>query len=109
MSVRFSRSTGALAIASSVAPKQSFQLEEVRVHLSGVGGAGDLTLSVNSGAGAVYDAVLVTQDMTALADYFYLPSKPLQFQKGDEIDVVWANAGTKTYGVEIVWRGTGPS
>ena len=39
--------------------------------------------------------------MTSVTDLVYIPSNPMQFSRGDKIVVAWANAGNKTYGVEV--------
>lgn len=100
---RFHRATGAAAIASTLEPGQQFQLDELRVHLSAVGGAGSLTLTVDAAAGAAFDTVLLTQDMTAVTDLHFLPELPIRLDKGDKLVVAWANASARTYGLELVW------
>jgi hypothetical protein len=100
---RYTRATGSGAIALTLSPEVAFQVSEVRVHLNAAGGAGNLTISLDSVAGAVYDVVLATVDMTAVVDLAWLPTRPHDFVAGDQLKVVWANVGGKTYGVEIVW------
>ena len=69
------------------------------------GGAGDLTATINHGTNAVYDIVLLTQDMTAVTDLVWSPERPMEFLPGDELDIAWANANTRTYGLEIIYKG----
>ena len=95
--------TGVVAIANTLAPGVPFRLREVRVHLSAAGGAGDLTATVDAGAGAAYDLQIIKQDMTAVTDLVWQPSLPMQFEATDEIDFAWANAGGKTYGLTIIY------
>ena len=96
------RATGSAAVATTVAPGAAFRLEEVRIHLSAAGGAGNLTVTLDSGTAAAYDAVLLTQDMTSVTDFVWKPTRPLEFTSAsDEIDVAWANSNTRTYGLEI--------
>ncbi len=104
--LNFSRATGAVAIATTIAPGVPWQLEGIRVHLSAAGGAGNLTATVDNGAGAVYDVVILTQDMTSVVDLVWNTGCPLDFEAGDELDIAWANAGTKTYGLEVIWKAT---
>lgn len=101
---RTHRATGAAAIASTLAPGAAWQLESIRVHLSAAGASGSLTATLDHGAGAAYDIVLLTQDMTAVVDLVWSPERPMEFLAGDELDIAWANAGTKTYGLEVVWK-----
>jgi len=100
---RVSRATGAAAIAFSLIPGVAFQVEEVRIHLSAAGGAGDLTISLDALTGADYDAVFLTQDMTLVIDLVWQPVRPHNFVAGDGLAIAWANAGTKTYGLEVIW------
>jgi len=100
---RFSRATGAAAIAFTLAPNIGFSLKEIRIHLSAAGGAGDLTATINSAAGPAYDVVLINQDMTAVTDIILQPAQPHEFEAGDELLIAWANANTRTYGIEVVW------
>lgn len=98
------RATGIVALATTLAPGKAFQLLEVRIHLSAVGGAGNLTATVDAIAGAAYDLNVITQDMTALTDLVWQPDSPMHFDDGDEIDFAWANAGGKTYGLEVKFQ-----
>lgn len=97
--------TGAAAISETVSPASSFQIECLKVHLSAAGGAGDLTITVDANAGAAYDVVILTQDMTAVTDLVWAPERPWYFESGDKLVIAWANANTRTYGLELSWRG----
>ena len=101
---RFHRATGAVAIASTLAPGVAWQLESIRIHLSAAGGAGNFTATLDHGIGAVYDVVILTQDMTAVTNYIWTAERPLEFDASVEVDFAWANAGTKTYGLEVIWK-----
>ena len=103
MKYRTQRATGAAAIAMTIAPGVAWQLEEIRIHLSAGGAATDLTATVDAGAGAAYDVVIATQDMTAVTDYLYQPTRPIVFNSGDELDIAYANGGAATYGVEVFY------
>ena len=93
--------TGNIAIATTVAPSGAWRLDMVKIHLNGAGGAGNLTITMDAIAGGTYDTVLLTQDMTAVVDMVWLPDNELLFTAGDEIDIAWANAGGKIYGLEV--------
>jgi len=102
---RTQRATGAAAIAETLAPGTAWQLEGIRVHLSAAGGAGDLTATINHSTGPEYDINLLTQDMTSVVDLVWSPERPMEFLAEDELDIAWANSGTKTYGIEVVFKG----
>lgn len=102
--MRVARATAATgAISLTINPGVPFRLVAIKVHLSAAGGAGSLTVTTDANAGAVYDAVLALQDMTAVADYVYVPTNPIPFETGDKVVIAWANAGNVTYGIEAFW------
>jgi hypothetical protein len=97
--------TGAAAVAHTLAPDQNFVLLYMKVHLSAAGGAvEDLTITVDANAGTAYDAVIMTQAMNAIVDLVYQPNFPIFFERGDELDIAWANTNTRTYGIELGYR-----
>lgn len=102
--IRFLRATGNGALATTLAPGESFRLVEVRVHLSAAGGAGNFTATVDAISGQAYDINIITQDMTAVTNLIWQPDRPMAFEAGDEIDFAWDNAQTKTYGLEVVYE-----
>lgn len=102
--MRTSRATNTTgAISLTIDPEIDFRLVAIKIHLSTVGGAGNLTITTDAIAGATYDAVLSLQDMTAISDYVYVPSDPVPFSVGDKVVIAWPNANNVTYGVEAFW------
>ena len=81
------------------------ELVSIRLHLNAAGGGGDFTVVQNSALGATYDTVLLTQDMTSVVDLFqtYLPGEAI-FDNNDILEIDWANANARTYGIEILYR-----
>ena len=79
----------------------------MRIHLDAVGGvgAGNLIISLDALGGPVYDVVFLTQDMAAVADLSWLPTRPHSFIAGDIFKVDFANVNDKTFGIEVVWSG----
>jgi hypothetical protein len=102
--MRVTNATGAVALATTLAPARDFRLSEIRIHLSKAGGGGNFTATVDSATGAAYDINLITQDMTIVTDLIWQPEHPIQFFVGDEIDFAWANAGAATYGMTVIWE-----
>ena len=99
------RTTGTSgAINISVDAKSMMVVHEVRIHLSAGGAASNLTITINSGSGAVYDTNLNTQAMSGLTDYVYQPDNPHILFNGDTLDIDYANSGNATYGVEVVYE-----
>lgn len=104
ISVLTHRVTGSAAISSTLTPSTAFELLEVRIHLSAAGGAGNLTITLDANAGAAYDVVLKTQDMTSVTDFVYQPTYPMYFDNGDALVFAWANGSTRTYGLECKFK-----
>jgi len=101
---RVQRATGAAAVDVTLSPGIAFQVEEIRIHLSAVGGAAEnLVVASDSGVLAAYDTTFLTQDMAAVQDIVWQPTRPLLFSANDEIDITYANTNTRTYGLEIYW------
>ncbi len=97
--------TGAAAIALSTAMAQQFRLVCVTVHLSTAPTtAGALTVTLNANDGAAHDTLLYSQDPSSPAstDIVWIPDNDLLFEPSDEIDVAYANANSRIYGVRIV-------
>lgn len=99
-----SQVTGAAAVAHTLAPDQNFVLLYMKIHMSALGEAVDLTITVDANAGAAYDVVVKTQAMGAIVDLVWQPTFPIFFEKGDELDVAYNNGTTKTYGIELGYR-----
>ena len=95
--------TGAAAVSITVNPTTDFFLEEVRIHLSAAGTAGNLTIVQDAGAGPAFDTTLLTQDMTAVVDYPWVPVRHFHFEDDDNILITWANASNRTYGIQILY------
>ena len=96
--------TGAAAIATSAAIAAGARLISVTVHFDiAPVAAGDYTVTLNANAGGAYDTLLYSVDPSvgSVTDIVYVPDGPLYLENGDAIDVVYANANTRTYGVQI--------
>lgn len=99
------RSTGDSAIAETLSPGTAWQIESIRVHLSEAGGAGNITATIDHGSGAAFDIVLLSEDMTSIVDLIWSPYRPMEFSPDDEIIIAWENVNSRTYGLEIVFKG----
>jgi len=102
---RFHRATGSSNISSTLTPETAWQFEEVRVHLSAVGAANDFTLTIDNAKGAAYDILILTQDMTSITDLVWQAERPMEFASGDKLVAAWTNGSSRTYGLEIIWKG----
>jgi len=95
--------TGAGAVAMEVNPGVAAKIEQMTLHLSAAGGAGNLTITIDKGAGAAYDTVILTLEMTTVEDYLWIPPRPVYLGATDHLDIAWANASSRTYGIEVHW------
>lgn len=104
-SFRTTRATGSAAIALTVAPGVPWQLWEIRLHMDAGGAAGNLTITMDAGAGAAYDTLIYTKAMGGIADVVYAFNPPRTFNHAsDELDIAYANGGSATYGIEVIFR-----
>jgi len=102
---RVFRATGAAAIAETITAAIPFFIESVRLHLSAAGGAVEnFTAQIDGAAvAAVYDTVLLAQDMNAATDVLWVPEQPVYIALNDELDFAYNNANTRTWGLEVVY------
>jgi len=100
-----SRTTGAVALSTTVSPAAECQILSVSIHLGSASAtAENLTITLDSLGGAAYDVVLDAQDMNTVADYIWQPSTPFFLANGDALALAWANSNTETYGLEVRWK-----
>ena len=84
------------------------QIEEMRIHLSAASATTeDLTVTLVSAAGAVYNVLLFSQDMDTVQDLHWQPTRPINTFRGDQVQVEWGNTNGRVYGLELVWSGMG--
>jgi len=102
--VLHSRTLGALAAAVALTPLGEVEILSVRYHADGASAAENLTVEIDSGTGTAYDVVLVTKAMNGLTDYVWIPATPQHVQKGDVLDVNYANSNSDNWGIEITYR-----
>lgn len=99
-------STGGLSL--TVKSTSGFwSLDQLKLHLSAVGGAGSLQVKVDSGTNAVYDSVLLVEPLTTVTDVFWLPERPIAFSAVDEVDITWESPTTGsavTFGLEVFYK-----
>ena len=96
------------AIVESFAPNSKGELVAVYAHLASAGAVTDvLSLTFDANDGAKHDAVILSESLNGKTDYVETFDPPLPFDKGDEIDVAFNNAGTVAAGIRLAWRKIG--
>jgi len=97
--------TGAAAISWDFDPEQNCYVQEIRLHLTAAGAAGDLVISHDSAKGTNFDVVHRTVDMTLVESLVWRPEgKGIYVAMGDKVNFAWANASTRTYGLEVLYK-----
>lgn len=99
--------TGAIAQTLSIQTMGTNYIEliSIRLHLSGAAGAGNFIATQDSALGIEYDTVFLTQDISAVVDYYktYQPGEAI-FDNNDKLNFAWPNANNVTYGLEVLYR-----
>ena len=93
--------TGAAAIAVALdIPGGHYELKSMTAHFSADPGVENLTVTLDTNAGAVYDMNLLTQAMSGVTDLLWQPDGII-LEAGDQIEIAMTNASTRTYGIQI--------
>jgi hypothetical protein len=78
---------------------------DVRVHLSGAGATTDtLTATLNSGVYSEYDMVFLSQSLSGLTNYHWIPTREFIIDDQDSLTFALGNGNARTWGIEIIWR-----
>jgi|GEM_PF-3664284 len=73
---------------------------EIRVHLSAAPAALEtFTATMDAAAGAAYDAVVASQDMSGLTNKRF--EGPIHLDEDDDLDLAMVNSLNRTIGVEV--------
>jgi len=101
---------GTETLKSMVGFDEPFELIGFQFHLSAAGGAGSFIATLDANAGAAFDVVMHTTDMTAATDVEEWGDPtgvcPRYFVGGDKIDFTFPNANNKLYGLTVHIRKT---
>jgi len=100
--------TWAAAIDTTTALSGNFRLSSITLHFdTAPAQAGDITFTVIAKDWAIYDNILFSVDPSTASDtdITYTPTNDLIFEEWDQIEVAYANADTRTYGLRIVTQG----
>lgn len=106
----------------TLAPGHAFEFGGFRLTLGAQADQEEnMTITMDAGAGSVYDCLPFSYSTNGVQQLIWQPPitlikngapvatytggfQPMQFDKDDELDFAWANAGTETYGLEVFWR-----
>lgn len=63
-----------------------------------------LTIITDAAVGSAYDNEIYRRDMNGVQYINYMFDEARKMSSGDKIDVAWANAGAKTWGIKLFTR-----
>lgn len=105
MTTSFHQATGAAAVADAFSPNSDIKLLQVKFTLSAAGSVGDtLTGTIDAGAGAAYDALLVSELLSGNQNVIVGFNPPIYMPKGDVINFAYPNTGNATWGLEVAYE-----
>ena len=66
----------------------------------------NFTITLDSGISAAYDTVLFSQDLSSgsIQDLIVIFGQGYEYEKGDEIDIAYANTGDDTVSIRAVYE-----
>ena len=102
--------TGNLVLSSSltVPASRTYKLISVTLALNTAPTTSEnFTITLNANAGAAYDVLLYSLDLSAgsTTDLVWFPDEQLLLEGGDAIDVAYTNTDSRTYGLQITAQG----
>jgi hypothetical protein len=104
--IRVKTFTGSAAMSSSFTFTDKIKVESVKLHTSAAPTtSGNLTITLNAGAGPEYDTLLYENDLAADSkqDWNVLIENEI-FVSGDALDFSYANADSVTWGLSVYYR-----
>ena len=84
-----------------------WSLLEVRAHLSAVGAAGTLDVTLDSGSSTPYDVQFLSESLSTVTSVFWQPTRPIMIAAADAVDIAWTSpttGTTVTFGFEAVYQ-----
>lgn len=98
------KTTGSAALSKQLTSiEPNWFIVEIRLHLNAAGGSGYFTCVINA-VGSEYDTICFSQDMTDITDMHWQPDNPIPLTNNDTFDITWANANSRTYGLEVIYK-----
>lgn len=80
-----------------------WRLHEIRLHLDAAAGDETITARLDSDTGGEHNVLVFSQNLNGLVDVIQQYDTPLHFEAADILDFDWVNAGSLTYGLEILY------
>lgn len=98
------QSSGTTTINVSYNSTYAWQVHELRMHMTTAAEASTFIAAINSSGGVSHDLELVRENMNAVKDLYYQPTRPIRMSVGDSLEVDWIDATTHKWGLEVVFE-----
>ena len=98
---------GTITLDGDVPVGQHYRLVSVTLNLNTAPTTSEnYTITLDANAGAVYDTLLYTLDLSAAAvtDLVWQPDEEIILEGGDQIEVRYDNTDTRTFGAQITFK-----
>jgi len=99
--------TAALTLNGTVPVGQCYRLIGLTLNLSAAPTTSEnLTVTLDAHAGAIYDTLLYSLDLSAgaTADLLWQPDPEVLLEGGDVITVAWANTDARNWGAQLTFK-----
>jgi hypothetical protein len=99
--------TAALALDGAVPVGQHYRLVSFTLNLSAAPTTSEnLTVTLDAHAGAIYDTLLYSLDLSAgaTADLVWQPEDEILLEGGDVVTVAWANTDARNWGAQLTFK-----
>lgn len=98
------RSSGTTTLNVTYQSTFTWELHEIRMHMTTAAAEASTFIGViTSSGGVAHNLELVRQNMNAIKDLHYQPTRPVILASGDKIDIDWINNTTQKCGVEVIY------
>jgi len=93
-------------IQGKLRPGPPFEFLGLEVTLSAAGATAseNLTVTKDAARGSAFDNLIYSKDMNGIKDINYMFDEPKFCAAGTKIDIAWANADTRTWGIKLFTR-----
>jgi len=96
--------TGSTTLAEAFNPARDWELDKIRIHMSGAYSAvAYFTINMSHHLGSQYDELLLSQAMLGVQDVLFQPEPKLIYHHNDTLQISMNNALVNTFGLEVAF------
>ena len=78
--ITVNKNTGASNINLTIEPESNGYIHGLRIHISDYSDNNNLKLTIKSGVSSVYDILILSQNMSNVTDFMWVPDSPIYFE-----------------------------